>query len=223
MKLYTNPVSTTSRPVMMLAAEANIPIELVVVDILKGEHYGEAFTKINPNRLIPVLIDGDFTLTESSAIMKYLADKVQSPLYPTDLKERARVNERMDWLNTQLYSHWGYGLVYPQLFPHHKRPTDEQHQGAIEWGRQKSAAALQLLNDCILGENRFLCGDKMTIADIFGAQLLSIGELIQSDFSKYPNIKRWMDTMKALPSWPQINAVHEGFAKSLAGKAFVTA
>ena len=40
----------------------------------------------------------------------------------------------MDWLNTQFYRDFGYGLVYPQLFPHHKRRSDEAHAGAIAWG-----------------------------------------------------------------------------------------
>ena len=73
-----------------------------VVDLFTGEHTQPPFEAINPNHLVPVLEDGDFRLTESSAILKYLADKTGSPLYPKDLQQRARVNERMDWVNTQL-------------------------------------------------------------------------------------------------------------------------
>ena len=61
--------------------------------------------------------DGDLRLTESSAILKYLADKIGSPAYPKDLKARAKVNEIMDWLNTNFYRDWAYNLCYPQLFP----------------------------------------------------------------------------------------------------------
>jgi hypothetical protein len=68
-----------------------------------------------------MLEDGDFRLTESSAILKYLADKRDLPSYPKDSKKRAQVNEVMDWLNTQFYRDFGYGLIYPQLFPNHKR------------------------------------------------------------------------------------------------------
>ena len=75
--------------------------------------------------LVPVLEDGDFRLTESSAILKYLADKFDSPLYPKDLRQRARVNERMDWFNTQLSRDFCFGLVFAQLLPHHKRRSDE--------------------------------------------------------------------------------------------------
>ena len=89
---------------------------------------------------MPVLEDGDFRLTESSAILKYLADKVDSPAYPKDLQKRARVNEMMDWLNTGFYRDFGYGLVYPQIFPHHKRRSDEAQAAAVEWGKHKAAS-----------------------------------------------------------------------------------
>ena len=54
------------------------------------------FSAINPNQAVPVLQDGEFRLTESSAILKYLADRVGSPSYPRKLQMRARVNEAMD-------------------------------------------------------------------------------------------------------------------------------
>src|SRR5262252_10407562 len=138
MKLYMHPVSMTSRPVRLFIAENHIPMDEQVVDLFTGEHYKEPYLKINPNHMVPVLEDGDFRLTESSAILKYLADKVDSPAYPKDLKKRAKVNEMMDWLNTGFYRDFGYGLVYPQIFPHHRRPSDEAHAGAVQWGKERT-------------------------------------------------------------------------------------
>ena len=92
MKLYYHPVSTVSRPVVLFAADNAIALDYQVVDLMTGEHMGAAYAKINPSQQVPVLEDGDFRLTESSAILKYLADKVHSPAYPSDLKKRARVN-----------------------------------------------------------------------------------------------------------------------------------
>lgn len=136
MKLYYSPVSTASRPILMFIADNNINVDLQLVDLMSGEHVKPPYIAMNPTGLVPMLEDGDFRLTESSAILKYLADKVGSPAYPKDLRQRARVNERMDWLNTQFYRDFGYGLVYPQLFPHHKRPTDDQQSGVIAWGKE---------------------------------------------------------------------------------------
>ena len=92
---------------------------------MTGEHYKEPYAALNPNRMVPMLEDGDFRLTESSAILKYLADKIDSPAYPKDLKQRAKVNEMMDWLNTDFYRDGATGSCYPQIFPHHKRRSDE--------------------------------------------------------------------------------------------------
>ena len=77
---------------------------------------------------MPVIEDGDLHLTESSAILKYLADKIGSPAYPKDLKQRAKVNEMMDWLNTNFYRDWAYNLAYPQLFPNQKRRSEERRR-----------------------------------------------------------------------------------------------
>src|SRR4029450_5771236 len=124
MKLYCHPASTTSRIVMLFCAEEAPEVEFQIVDLFSGEHLTPEYAKINPNHLVPVLEDGDFRLTESAAIIRYLADKAGSPAYPKDLKARARVNEMMDWFNANMYKDFGYGLIYPQTFPHHKRPAE---------------------------------------------------------------------------------------------------
>jgi glutathione S-transferase len=221
MKLYMHPVSMTSRPVLLFIAEKGLDVAPQVVDLMTGEHHREPFVSINPNRLVPVLEDGDFRLTESSAILKYLADKFDLPEYPKDLRERARVNEMMDWFNTNFYRDWGYGLIYPQLFPHHRRPSDEVQAGTISWAKPACAKWLQILNDHWLGPNKpYLCGDRITIADYFGAGLVSLGEIIRCDFSKYPNVERWLGNMKGLKSWPQVNEVFYGFAESVKDRPF---
>jgi glutathione S-transferase len=223
MKLYFHPASTASRPILLFCAEAGIQYEPVVVDIMTGEHTKEAFTKLNPTGLIPVLEDGDFVLTESSAIMKYLAEKTNSAAYPKDLQKRARVNERMDWINTQFYRDWGYNLIYPQLFAHHKRGTDAAHTGTLEWGKKNVEKWLAILDKSIIGNHKYLCGDEITIADYFASIVVGAGDLIGQDLSRYPNVSRWMTSMRALPSWSKVNEVAEGFAASLKGKPFVTA
>lgn len=222
MKLHFHPASTASRPVVLFCAEEKIAYEPVVVDILKGAHYEEPFATLNPSKMVPVLEDDGLVLTESSAILKYLADKHGSAAYPKDLKQRARVNERMDWFNTQQYREWGYHLIYPQVFPHHKRPSDEAQKATVEWGRDKSEAWLKILDGNVLGKSKFLCGDQITIADYFGAEILSAGDLIGVSFHRFPNVDRWMGAMRALPNWKKIHETIDGFAASLKGQKFVT-
>jgi glutathione S-transferase len=221
MKLYMHPVSMTSRPVRLFLAESGIPVEEQVVDLMTGEHYQEPYTAINPNRLVPVLEDGDFRLTESSAILKYLADKFDLPSYPKDLKQRAKVNEIMDWFNTNFYRDYGYGWIYPQLFPHQRRPDDAVQKATIVWGKERAKGWLQILNDHWLGPNKpYLCGDGITIADYFGVCLLTLGEVIRCDFSAYPNIQRWLNNMKRLPSWPKVNEALYGFRDAVKDQEF---
>ena len=223
MKLYYHPASTASRPVALFVAENGIPIDLQLVDIFKGEHRQPAYAAINPNALVPVLEDGDFRLTESSAILKYLADKFDSPLYPKDLRQRARVNERMDWFNTQVSRDFCFGLVFAQLLPHHKRRSDEAQDATLQWGAERARGWLKLLDEDILGaKNAYVCGDAITIADYFGASLLTLGEVIGCDFAAYPNVQRWLTRMKALKSWNDVNKVLDGLTVAHKGESFVT-
>jgi glutathione S-transferase len=217
-----HPVSTTSRPVRLFIAENNIPVEEQVIDLFTGEHYKDPYQTMNPSRQVPMIDDGDFRLTESSAILKYLADKINSPAYPKDLKERAKVNEMMDWFNTQFYRDYAYGMIYPQIYPHHKRPSDEIQQGTVAWGKKLAEGWLQVLNDFWIGpKQQYLCGDKITIADYFGVGLITVGEVIRNDFSKYPNIQRWIGNLKKMKSWAKINEVHHGFVESQKAATFV--
>lgn len=224
MKLYYHPASTASRPVLLFAAENGIRLDLQLVDIFKGEHRQPAYAALNPNALVPMLEDGDdFRLTESSAILKFLADKTDSRLYPKGLYQRARVNERMDWFNTQLSRDYCFGLVFAQLLPHHRRRSDEAQAGAVQWGHERSKVWMQVLNDHILGPGRnYACGDDITIADYFGAGLLTLGEVIGCDFAAYPHVQGWLARMKALKSWKSVNAVLDGITASHKGEVFAT-
>jgi len=222
LKLYMHPVSMTSRPVRLFIAENKIPVEEVTVDLFTGEHMKPPYSELNPSCLVPMIEDGGFRLTESSAILKYLADKIGSPAYPKDLKQRAKVNEVMDWINTNFYRDWAYNLCYPQLFPNQKRRSDEAQAAAIELGQENSKRWLKVLNDYFIGStNQYLCGNEMTIADYFAACLVTLGEVIGVDFSAYPNVQRWLNNMKKLPSWNKVNEVFYGLVESVKQQPFV--
>lgn len=223
MKLYMHPVSMTSRPVRLFIAESGIDVDEQQVDLMTGEHLQAPFASVNPNRLVPVLEDGDLRLTECSAILKYLADKTESPAYPKDLRRRAKVNEMMDWFNTNFYRDFGFGMVYPQVFPQHKRESDEAQQATIARGKEGARGWLQILNDHWLGPDKpYLCGDEITIADYLGIGLLTLGEVVRCDFSPYPNVQRWVGNMKRLESWDSINEALYGLADAVKEQSFDT-
>jgi len=221
MKLYMHPMSMMSRPVRLFIAENKIPVDEVTVDLFTGEHMRPPYSDMNPSCLVPMIEDGDLLLTESSAILKYLADKIGSPTYPKDLKARAKVNEVMDWINTNFYRDWAYNLCYPQLFPNQKRRSNEAQAATIEIGQQNARRWLKILNNHWIGpKKQYLCGDQITIADYFGATLVTLGEVIRCDFSAYPNVQRWLSNMKKLPTWGQVNEVFYRLVESVKQQPF---
>lgn len=221
MKLYYHPASTTSRIVTLFAAEEGIALDLEVVDILSGAHLAGTYPDINPKRLVPALDDDGFVLTESAAILRYMANRTGSAAYPADARQRARVDEMIDYLNSDFYRDWGYHLIYPQLFPHHKREPEAAQEATVAWGQARAKSGLAYLDSALAGRP-FLAGDSRTIADYFAAGLLSAGELIRVDLSGYPNLARWYASMRALPSWPGVSEALEGFKTMLKDMPFVS-
>jgi glutathione S-transferase len=221
-KLYTFPASTTCRPVMFFAADAGIKLDHEIIDLMSGAQYKPEFAKVNPNCHVPVLEDGDFRLTESSAILKYLADSVNSPAYPKDLKARARVNEMMDWFNTGFYHAYGYGMIYPQLLDHLKLPDEKAQKLSIEFAKKHAEQYLNVLeNKLATSKEPYLCGKDITIADYFGYGILSVGEVVGGTLEAYPNIRRWYDRMQSRPNWQATNGALQLWANAAKGPAYV--
>ena len=222
MKLYFHPVSTTCRPIMLLAAAENIAIDYQLVDLFSGANLKPEYLAINPNGAVPLLEDGDFRLAESSAILKYLAEKYRASSYPADAQARARVNERMDWFNTGLYRDLGYGLIYPQVIEAHRKGDEQAHRAHLAWSRAKAKHWLEILDRNIIGaQNNFVCGKELTLADFMGACYVTLGDVIRLDYSAYANVTRWLTTMKALAYWAKTNeAFYTHFVGAYKDKPF---
>jgi glutathione S-transferase len=221
-KLHFFPPSSSSRPVLLLCAEQRIAFEPVVVDLRRGAQHEAPLATLNPSHLVPVLEDGDFVLTECAAILRYLADQHAPAVYPKDARARARVDERLDWVSTQLVREWLHHLVYPQVFPDHRRPDGAAQDSLVAWGKQKSEHWLRVLDEGILGPRPYLCGDGLTIADYLAAEVLHGGALIGARFTAFPNVDRYLASMRRLPSWAKVNEAVDALAASLRERAFVS-
>ena len=215
LRLYYDPASTTCHPIILFASETGIPLDYQLVDLFSDENRSEAYTRLNPNQAVPVLEHDGFVLTESSAILKYLADLTDSPAYPKELKARARVNEVMDFFNTYLMRDYVYGLVYSRVLAHYRLPGVAQKQ-VIGLHEPRAAKRLKAL-DAWIGSKQFICGNSITIADYFGSGIISAGELVGLDLRAYPGVARWMNTMKALPTWDEVHAGFYGWRSAVEG------
>jgi glutathione S-transferase len=218
MRIYVDPITTTSLPLLLFAAEHGDPLEVTPVRIFSGEHLSARYGTINPNRCVPALQDDDFILTECSAILKYLADKLSSATYPRELRSRARVNQLMDWFNTGFYRDVGYGAVYPRLLRAYAFDNPATQADFVQRAEQRAAKWLAILNEHWLRGPEFLCGAEISIADYLGSSYVAITELVGLDLSPYPNVRRWMNGMQARPAWKAVRGEWNVFRDSLAAQ-----
>lgn len=217
MKLYMDPVATTCRPIMMFIADHGIAVETIPLCLAKGDHSAAWFLDINPHGLVPVLEDGDFRLTESATILRYLASIAASPTYPQDIRARARVDETLDWLNTSLLRDLAFGFVYPQLLrDQHGFPQDPAQAAFVSRGQKRAERLFTALDRKLARhDGPYLLGPHLSLADYFGACVATVAELIDFDLSAFPGVVTWLATMKAQPNWAICNGAFEGWARAV--------
>jgi glutathione S-transferase len=219
MKLYFHPASTVCRPVLLFAADANIKLETQPVNIFEGEQFKDAYRAINPFCKVPTLVDGGMKLTESDTILRYLAETNGSAAWPKDVAQRAHVSEMMDWWNTNLYPAFGYHFVYPQTLDHVKLTPAVANDALIQVGRKKAHELLTTLDATWLADGRpFLCGPSITLADYLASGIITIGDWIGQSYSAYPNLNRWLTSMRARPSWKSVNETHDAVSAQFRSK-----
>ena len=200
MKLYCDPISTTSRPVMMFVHELGLDVEIVNVDLMSGGNQAPEYLALNPNGIVPFLVDGDLRLGESMAILKYLARKAGSDAYPSDPRAQAKVDEALSWFSTQFHEYFCLFVCYPHMGVPHGAPP-ELMQAMLAFGGEHAPRWLKVLDGHMLAGQPYVCGDEITIADLLGLAFVLLGDLPEYDFSPYPNIQAWIARLKARPSF----------------------
>lgn len=160
LKLYACANSRSLRAAWALE-EAGADYEYVPVDLFKGEGRTPQFLALNPAGKVPVLVDGDLTLTESAAIVAYIGDKFPaSGLLPSASAARADCLRWMFYATTELEQPlWSIAKHRFAL------PKEKRIAGMEDTARWEFAAAARVLNGA-LGKRTFICGDAFTGADI---------------------------------------------------------
>jgi glutathione S-transferase len=198
MKLYGFPPSPNTRKVQAVIATLEMPVELAVVDLGKGEQRKPEYLAINPTCRVPTLVDGDFVLWESNAIMQYLAAQRPNSLWPDDLKAQAEINSWQCW---QL-GHWneGTGRLIFQRVVKPLLKIGEPDATEIKRGDELFRRDAAIL-DTWLAKRKFLAGNGVTLADFSIAAPLMYRKEAQMPAEGYPNLMAWYARVEAQPGW----------------------
>ncbi len=198
-KLYFHPMSTNARRATLAAKHIGAAVELVLVDLAKGEQRAPEYVLKNPNAKVPLLDDDGFMLNECYAIMAYLCDKHgASTLYPTALKARADVNRWLFWCANE-FSPQAARLNFENYLKamFYQGTADPLRVAEHETNMKRLAGLL----DRHLSGRQWLCGDELTLADFaVGATLMTTvpGKLPVLDFR---NVQAWFGRIQQLDAW----------------------
>jgi glutathione S-transferase len=177
-----------------------LPLQLELVDLTKGAQRKPEYLALNPSGRTPTLIDGDFTLWESAAILQYLGDQQATSLWPNDTKARADIMRWQSW-HLQHWSRGVNGFVFENLVKSILQIGAPDPKALAQAGElfHQDAAVL----DRHLERRPYLVNDALTLADFTVAAPLFLAERAKIPVEKYANIRRWFGTQAALPAWTE--------------------
>jgi glutathione S-transferase len=196
---------TRSIRVRWTLQELGVPFESITVNMMAGEHRSPAFLKINPAGKLPALVDGDLTLTESVAIVMYLADKYPAKgLLPKSPKERAQLDQWMLFTATEIEQPLWRIARHSNIYPKDKRsPAD------IQLARGDFVPMAKVLEEH-MRHREFLVGDHVTVGDFVLGYTLDWAKLVKL-LDGFPRLDAYMERMYARPNAPM--RIAEAFAK----------
>jgi glutathione S-transferase len=217
MKLYGFPPSGNTWKVRATACHLNEPLDFEIVDITRAPT--AEYLALNPTGRVPTLVDGDFALWESTAIMQYLAERAASPLWPKEVRTRADI---MRWQSWGL-AHWAKDACQPLTFERFvKKFTNRGAPDAAIVANALTAfhRDAPVLERHFAGHS-YLVGDALTLADFSIAASLLYAKEAEMPLVQYPRLREWHDRVMALPAWreasPQARAATATTAAAAAG------
>jgi glutathione S-transferase len=187
---------TRSIRVRWMLQELGVDFESITVNLVAGEHCRPEFLKINPAGRVPVLVDDDLVLTESVAIVLYLAEKYSHKgLLPTDIKQRSQVYRWLLFTATELEQPLWRISRHTALYPEHLRLAAE-----VSLARQDFTDMVAVMEEH-MQESQFIVGDTMTVADFVCAHTLDWANEIRL-LDGCPQLLQYLERMYARPNAP---------------------
>ena len=217
MKLYTYWRSQASFRVRIALRLKGLVAETVSLDLLQGDQFDAAYGALNPQMVVPTLLDGDGPpLVQSLAILEYLEEKYpQSPLMPADLRARAHVRGLAQMVAMD---------AHPFIVPRVRKYLDEElHLDAptrMNWLQHWLDAGSRAIEDVLARDprtGRFCCGNRVTIADIcLVAHLTSAKILCDRDPAPYPTARRIFDACMQIEAFTLEHPLRQAGAQTTA-------
>lgn len=206
LKLYghLNRLSPNTLKLRVALAELDAVYEYHPVDLAKGEQLAPEFLAINPHGKVPVLVEDDFILPESDAILFYVAERFAQGiddarpgprLLATGARERARTLQWCDFASTTLYP------AYHDVYLHTQAAPPEKRLAVVAEGGQKRFDRAMAVLDRVLADRPFLV-DTFSIADIATAAVMRAArERVAYAADAHPAIEAWYARIIGRPAW----------------------
>ncbi len=197
MKYYYNPASSNCRKVDAVLAHTGLDPERCLVDLGQGEQHRPDFLALNPNGMVPAIVDGAVKLWESNAIMAYLCSQAKSDLWPVS---EARY-DILRWMFWEL-AHFGpaaNAVVFERMIKPSIRMGDPD-QAKIADALERFARFGRVLDEQ-LADRAWVTGDTLTIADYAIAADLMYAEPAGLDLAPLSHVVRWRSRLSDLPAW----------------------
>ena len=177
--------------------ELDVEFEAVSVNMLAGEHLSPEFLRLNPAAKLPVLVDGDQVLTESAAIVLYLAEKYpEGRLLPTSITERAQAYRWLLFTVTELEQPLWRIAKNKNLYPQEQRLAADIPLASEDFRRMADVAEKHMQG------RTFVAGDDVTVADFVLAYTLDWANEVKL-LDRSPQLVAYMERMYARPKAPK--------------------
>lgn len=187
------------RRVMALAKHLGLAVEGVEMDLMAGDLAAPDYAALNPNLKAPTLVDGEFVLWESSAIMAYLCIKAGSEMWPAgNPTEQVELLRWLSWNDC----HWA-PAVAPFYFEHVVKTTFGMGPPDRDSLRDKAANVVRfasVLDGHLDGRDYIACG-RLTISDFQLASMATDWRAAEMPLGGFPNVVKWIDRLGEIPAW----------------------
>ncbi len=192
MKIYGLDVSNPTNKVRYVANALGLDYEFELKMPFSEQVQNDEYQSLHPASKVPALEDGSFKLFESNAIIRYLAQKSNSDLYPQDLEKRAKVDQWMDFVTVHIRN--AYGRVFWNRVGV-KFMKEEPDVNSLNEGLKFLDRFLPIIDDQ-LGKSKYLASDDLTIADFNLLAELDGAEVCEIDLLKYKNLTAWRENLQ---------------------------